>query len=239
MKYSKGYKSYLIEGVIVFLSVLFSFYITGLNNIKKDKISKNISLKDLSNTMIIDTLQIREILKNKELSITNLELIIRDIDNKHIYLTDDAFFETYIQIDVGQTFMPRKGIFNQLISTGGLELIKSKELKNNLIEIFNHLKERNESISRIIDELVFIKYLPLIDSKFRTKRKQLEKESEITYGRTIITDAVFNESFYYSNEFYEILNSSLGFSVAYKNLMQSMLQEYKKSINLIRVELSS
>ena len=94
MKYSKGYKSYLIEGVIVFLSVLFSFYITGLNKIKKDKISKNISLKDLSDTMIIDTLQIREILKNKELSITNLELIIRDIDNKHIYLTDDAFFET-------------------------------------------------------------------------------------------------------------------------------------------------
>jgi hypothetical protein len=237
MKYSKGYKSYLIEGVIVFLSVLFSFYITGLNKIKKDKISKNISLKDLSDTMIIDTLQIREILKNKELSITNLELIIRDIDNKHIYLTDDAFFETYIQIDVGQTFMPRKGIFNQLISTGGLELIKSKELKNNLIEIFNHLKERNESVSRIIDEVVFIKYQPLIDSKFRTRRKQIGKEA--TYGRTIITDAVFNESFYYSNEFYEILNSSLAFSVAYKNLMQSMLQEYKKSINLIRVELSS
>ena len=162
MKYSKGYKSYLIEGVIVFLSVLFSFYITGLSKIKKDKISKNISLKDLSNTMIDDTLQIREILKNKELSITNLELIIKDIDNKHIYLTDDAFFETYIQTNLGQTFMPRKGIFNQLISTGGLELIKSKKLKNNLIEIFNHLKERNESISRIIDELVFIKYQPLI-----------------------------------------------------------------------------
>ena len=237
MKYSKGYKSYLIEGVIVFLSVLFSFYITGLSKIKKDKISKNISLKDLSNTMIDDTLQIREILKNKELSITNLELIIKDIDNKHIYLTDDAFFETYIQTNLGQTFMPRKGIFNQLISTGGLELIKSKKLKNNLIEIFNHLKERNESISRIIDELVFIKYQPLIYSKFRTRIKQIGKEA--TYGRTIITDAVFNESFYYSNEFYEILNSSLAFSVAYKNLMQSMLQEYKKSINLIRVELSS
>jgi hypothetical protein len=55
MKYSKGYKGYLIEGVIVFLSVLFSFYITGLNKIKKDQISKNTSLKDLSNTMIIDT----------------------------------------------------------------------------------------------------------------------------------------------------------------------------------------
>jgi hypothetical protein len=237
MKYFKGYKSYLIEGVIVFLSVLFSFYITGLNTIKKDKISKNISLKDLSNTMINDTFQIREILKNKELCITNLALIIRDIDNKHIYLTDDVFFETYIQTNLGQTFMPRKGIFNQLISTGGLELIKSKELKNNLIEIFNHLKERNESISRIIDELVFIKYQPLIYSKFRIRMKQIGKEA--TYGRTIITDAVFNESFYYSNEFYEILNSSLLYSVAYKNLMQSMLQEYKKSINLIKVELSS
>jgi hypothetical protein len=40
MKYSKGYKSYLIEGVIVFLSVLFSFYITGLNKIKKDELIK-------------------------------------------------------------------------------------------------------------------------------------------------------------------------------------------------------
>jgi hypothetical protein len=55
MEYSKGYKSYLIEGVIVFLSVLFSFYITGLNKIKKDELSKNISLNDLSNTMIVGT----------------------------------------------------------------------------------------------------------------------------------------------------------------------------------------
>jgi hypothetical protein len=236
MKYSKGYKSYLIEGVIVFLSVLFSFYITGLNKIKKDEFSKNISLKALSNTMINDTLQISEIIKNKELCINNLELIIRDIDNKHKLLSDDAFFETYAQTDIGQTFMPRKGIFNQLISTGGLELIKSNELKSNLIELFNHLKERNESISRIIDEVVYIEYRPIIYSKFRARLKQTGKEE--IYGKTKITEAVFNESFYYSNEFYEILNSSLGYSVAYKNLMHTMLQEYKKSINLIRNELN-
>ena len=235
MRYSKGYKSYLIEGVIVFLSVLFSFYITGLNKIKKDELSKNISLNDLSNTMINDTLQIRDIIKNKELSINNLELIIKDIDNKHKLFTNDAFFDAYEQTRVGQTFMPRKGIFNQLISTGGLELINSKELKNNLIELFNHLKERNESMSKIIDEVVFREYKPLIYSKFRARRKQIGKEE--IYGKTKITNAVFNESFYYSNEFYEILNSSLGYSIAYKNLMHSMLQEYKKSIDLIRNEL--
>ena len=236
MEYSKGYKSYLIEGVIVFLSVLFSFYITGLNKIKKDELSKNISLNDLSNTMINDTLQIREIIKNKEQSINNLELIIRDIDSKHKLLTDDAFFEAYVQTYVGQTFMPRKGIFNQLISTGNIELIQSSELKNNLIELFNHLKERNESMSRIMDEMVYTVHRPIIYTNFRARLKQTGKEE--IYGKSKITDADFNKSFYYSNEFYEILNSSLGYCVAYKNLMHKMLHEYKKSINLIKTEVS-
>jgi hypothetical protein len=59
-----------------------------------------------------------------------------------------------------------------------------------------------------------MKYQPLIYSKFRTRTKQIGKEA--TYGSPIITDAVFNESFYYSNEFYEILNSSLAYNVAIK-----------------------
>ena len=37
-------------------------------------------------------------------------------------------------------FFPKEGVFNQMISTGTFELIKSKKLKTNLLEIYNHQK---------------------------------------------------------------------------------------------------
>ena len=38
-----------------------------------------------------------------------------------------------------------------MISTGTFELIASDELKSNLLEIYNHLNERNYAISNEID----------------------------------------------------------------------------------------
>ena len=43
-----------------------------------------------------------------------------------------------IEIEVGFSFFPQDGIFNQMISTGSFELIKNEYLKNNLLEMYNH-----------------------------------------------------------------------------------------------------
>ena len=67
MKKSNTLIKYIIEGSIVFLSVFLSFYITDVNREKNMKERKNILLKDLSNSMIQDTLQIYSYIAEKEI----------------------------------------------------------------------------------------------------------------------------------------------------------------------------
>ena len=54
-------------------------------------------------------------------------------------------------------FFPKDGIFEQLISTGTFELIKNNELKKLLLEMFNHLKDRNYATSTEIDHGIYPK----------------------------------------------------------------------------------
>ena len=92
MKKSNTLIKYIIEGSIVFLSVFLSFYITGLNREKSMKERKNILLKDLSNSMIQDTLQIHSYIAEKEVILKSWSLIRDDIDSNHKILSDDEFF---------------------------------------------------------------------------------------------------------------------------------------------------
>ena len=184
MKKSNTLIKYIIEGSIVFLSVFLSFYITGLNREKNMKERKNILLKDLSNSMIQDTLQIHSYIAEKEVILKSWSLIRDDIDSNHKILSDDEFFNEYQKGQIGRTFMSRNGIFNQMISTGNIELIENEKLKNNLIEIFNHLRARNESTTNIIDKIVYLVNQPLIDNKFRIKRN-LYGEKALTTSNKI------------------------------------------------------
>ena len=235
MKKSNTLIKYIIEGSIVFLSVFLSFYITDVNREKNMKERKNILLKDLSNSMIQDTLQIYSYIAEKEIILKSWSLIRDDIDSNHKILSDDEFFNEYQKGQIGRTFMSRNGIFNQMISTGNIELIENYKLKNNLIEIFNHLRARNESTTNLIDRRVFLVNQPLIDDKFRIKRN-LYGEKALTASNKI-ESYNFNKSFYLSNRFYEMINNSLGYTYYYKALLEEMLTIYRESIILIDLEI--
>ena len=77
--------------------------------------------------------------------------ILNDIDSNHSNLSNIEAIKTLLQIEVGFSFFPKDGIFDQLISTGTFELIKNDELKRVLLEMFNHQKERNYATSNEID----------------------------------------------------------------------------------------
>jgi len=112
---------------------------------------------------------------------------------------------------------------------------ENETLKNNLIEIFNHLRARNESTSNLIDKIVYTVNIPLIDDKFRIKRN-LYGEKALT-ATNKIESYHFNKSFYLSNRFYEVINNSLAYSSYYKVLLEEMLIIYRESIILIDLEI--
>jgi len=67
-------------------------------------------------------------------------------------LNDSITISKLIDIEVGISFFFKDVIYNQLIATDTFELINSTELKNILLEMYNHLIERYITKSNEIDQ---------------------------------------------------------------------------------------
>ena len=114
----KSYAEYLIEGVVISLSILLSLFLGNLNESISNTEKKNNYLIDLSITLDEDINQIRNlisILNNSEDLIIELQ---NDIDKKNSKLSSDEIISILIKIEVGFSFFPQDGVFNQMISTG-------------------------------------------------------------------------------------------------------------------------
>ena len=53
------------------------------------------------------------------------------------------------------SYFPREGIYNQLLATGSLDIIKEEKLKEKLMSVYEHAMSRKEAIDNTIDEFVW------------------------------------------------------------------------------------
>ena len=53
------------------------------------------------------------------------------------------------------SYFPREGIYNQLLATGSLEIIKEDKIKEKLMSVYEHAMSRKEAIDNTIDEFVW------------------------------------------------------------------------------------
>ena len=86
--------------------------------------------------------QIEIILNGLGDSDKNLVKLLDDINNNHALLTDREVVEILLQIQIGTSFFPQDGIFNELISNGSFNLIENEELKSLLLNMNTHKKEK-------------------------------------------------------------------------------------------------
>ena len=132
-----------LEFLVIFSSIFISFYIEDVRKINENSLIKNELIGDLISTVEDDLNQLKnvqDILQNSEKLIQE---ILNDIDNSHSQLSDIETINKILGIEVGFSFFPKDGIFNQMIATGSFELISNNDLKNNLLEIYNHQKSCN------------------------------------------------------------------------------------------------
>ena len=229
-------KKYVFEGIVIFSSVLLSLYLGNLNSLSTDIAKKNNYVSDLAKTINDDIQQIESLLEtlyNAEELISSLQ---NDIDNKHGLLKDEQVISRLIDIEVGFSFFPKDGIFNQMISTGSFELIANNELKNNLLEMFNHQKARNYATSLEIDNFnLEFRRNPYTHFRIRFDYNLLKGEF---YGKRQLTKFEFNEDYYLSNEFYGLLSQAKLYSNMYKRQLSDILKTYQQTQLLINQELN-
>ena len=226
---------YLIEGLVIILSVFLSFYFEDIRKDNEDFNTKNELVEDLILSLDDDLIQIENLIKILQDSQKNITEVLNDIDSNHRKLSDIDAVKTLLQIEVGFSFFPKDGIFEQLISTGTFELIKNDELKRVLLEMFNHQKERNYATSNEIDRFnngfrgLFLK-------KFRVRFNYNSFDGEF-YGSRSLNNFVFNKEFYLSSEFYGDISLAQNYANMYMRLLKDIQKSYESAKSLSKEEI--
>ena len=238
-KTSSNFKSFIrnniIQAVVIILSVLLSFYLEDRRQENITKQEKNYLLTDLSKTLESDIYQIEIILENLDNSDKNLVKLLNDINNNHTLLSDREVVEILLQIQIGTSFFPQDGIFNELIANGSFNLIENEELKSLLLNMYTHKKERNYATSVEIDNFNLL-WRRQIMGNFRIQFNYNSYDGEI-YGQQELTRFRFNRQYYLSNELYGALSQSRIYVGMYTRFLNDQINEYQTALALSKTEI--
>ena len=109
---------YFLQSFVIILSIFISFFFEDVRKNKEDILTKNELVSDLIISLDEDLIQIDNLLEILQDSEKNILEILNDIDLNHKNLTDLEAIKIILDIEVGISFFPKDGIFEQLISTG-------------------------------------------------------------------------------------------------------------------------
>ena len=233
------FKSFLrnnvVQAIVIILSVLLSFYLEQRRQVNITKQEKNYLLTDLTKTLEGDINQIEIILEGLDKSDKNLIKLLDDINNNHTLLTDREVAEVLLQIQIGTSFFPQDGIFNELIANGTFNLIENEELKSLLLNMYTHKKERNYATSIEIDNFNLL-WRRQIMGNFRIQFNYNSYDGEI-YGQQELTRFRFNRQYYLSNELYGALSQSRIYVGMYTRFLNDQKNEYQTALALSKTEI--
>ena len=227
---------YTIEASVIIVGILFSFYIEEIRSNNRDIEVKNELLSDLNRALVRDLDQINEIQKMLNESMQRISDLRNDINNNHDQLSDLEAVKKILNANVSTTFFSEDGVFTELVSSGSYELISNKELKNKLLEIYNHQKERNMSISDDIDILqneFFLKF----SQEFRVAINYNSYDG-VFYGTTGVDSFIFDRDYYMSDDFYGYLTALQLNGYFYGRLLADIKAAYEATLQLSKEEVT-
>jgi hypothetical protein len=231
----KNNLKYFLQSFVIILSIFISFFFEDVRKNKEDILTKNDLVSDLIISLDEDLIQIDNLLKILQDSEKNILEILNDIDLNHKNLTDLEAIKIILDTEVGISFFPKDGIFEQLISTGTFELIKNNELKKLLLEMFNHQKDRNYATSTEIDQWNISKRGQILKN-FRVRFSYNSYDGEF-YGSRTVNTFDFNRDYYMSSDFYGLLSQAQYYSNMYLRLLSDIKKSYETAKSLSVEEL--
>jgi hypothetical protein len=231
----KNNLKYFLQSFVIILSIFISFFFEDVRKNKDDILTKNELVSDLIISLDEDLIQIDNLLEILQDSEKNILEILNDIDLNHKNLTDLEAIKIILDTEVGISFFPKDGIFEQLISTGTFELIKNNELKKLLLEMFNHQKERNYATSTEIDQWNISKRGQILKN-FRVRFSYNSYDGEF-YGSRTVNTFDFNRDYYMSSDFYGLLSQAQYYSNMYLRLLSDIKKSYETAKSLSVEEL--
>jgi len=227
-KFFKENIKYILQSLVVLLSVLLSFYIDSVRVEIQNANYKNEIVKDLQSIIENERIQIKNI-KDLQIRCRNAaDDLIYDITQKSKDLSDKEIAEKLLLLTErgSVSFFSQSSLYDELKNTGSTRLIKSDNFRYALSNTYNNLNQRNLAVSRIIDDY-FFRALARINKKIIIFSKEEKSQEGYVYSDLVPTNYSIDKSYYYSNEFLGDLNQMKSLVERYLNMLEKLDQSYK------------
>lgn len=228
-------KGYLIEFFIVFMGIATSFFIDS--SIKKnEKVQmKNILLEEFLLKVEEDIQQLENLQEILARCVESSDRLIDDYYNKTLSKDNVANEYLYLSQNMGISFYPQKGLYEQLLESGKIELIASNELRILLSTIYEHYAERNSAVTRTLDDFFLTSFDNLANDIIVFSEST--SENNIIYSGTRVKFYDISSNYYNSRNIPAFFAESQNLIRLYTDLMNSYAEGFQELKTLIKEEL--
>ena len=235
---ANNYIRYVLEFIIIITGVVLSFYLDDLRQLNDKESYKDTLIEELLVTSQEDLKQIEKITVDLNQVQAFIKEFLTDIEDGKKDISDAEIAEKYLFITqkMSVSFFPQNGTFNQLISTGSLELIDSKKFRRVLLNNYTHYYERNSANNRTLDDL-YLAFGANIDPKITVSSIEKEDASFI-YSDQIVSSYDIDHKFYLSNTFKAYLLTAQSMVGKNIDMLEIFSKSYSEIITLANKEIS-
>jgi len=235
---ANNYIRYVLEFIIIITGVVLSFYLDDLRQLNEKESYKDTLIEELLVTSQEDLKQIEKITIDLNQVQAFIKEFLTDIEDGKKDISDAEIAEKYLFITqkMSVSFFPQNGTFNQLISTGSIELIDSKEFRRVLLNNYTHYYERNSANNRTLDDL-YLAFGANIDPKITVSSIEKEDASFI-YSDQVVSSYDIDQKFYLSNTFKAYLLTAQSMVGKNIDMLEIFSKSYSEIITLANKEIS-
>lgn len=236
--FGANYFRYILEFIIIITGVVLSFYLDDLRQLNEKESYKDTLIEELLVTSQEDLKQIEKITLDLNKVQAFIKELLLDLEDEQKDISDSEIAEKYLFITqkMSVSFFPQNGTFNQLISTGSIELIDSKEFRRVLLNNYTHYYERNSANNRTLDDL-YLAFGANIDPNITVSSIEKEDASFI-YSDLVVSSYDIDHEFYLSNTFKAYLLTAQSMVGKNIDMLEIFSKSYSEIIALANKEIS-
>ena len=231
-------KKYFVEGALIFLSVLASFFIESYKIKQLNIETKNALLMELSQVINEDLKQINKVMNIQNKSLESTNRLVKDyLGDQNMRKGDVANNYLYITTNTSASFYSQKGVYTQLLESGSLELLRYKILRLKLLYVYEHLDERKLGIDRFVDDFIWNSNQKLVDDIIVISSSDQIKKS-LMYSEKNISSYLIGENYYKSKKVIGFYAANMNYIVFYIDILKKYEEELNDILKLIDQEVN-
>jgi hypothetical protein len=159
LKYAIG------EIILVMIGILLALQVNTWNEGRKtNKIEKQI-FKNLLTSLKKDSTELVRIIDYQVKSVKQHNRIINSTASEITsVISEDSISNILHELCNGRySFFPKYGIYNSIVSSKGLDILKSEDIRSKLIDLYDYEYKRYESIDKVLDQRFDAVFIPFLN----------------------------------------------------------------------------